>query len=352
MNIQTTTTSTDFGRSFIFVAALPKSASSLMWLIVSALQEECGRADPGKMPLTCRRFLPLQFELMDTFRRGGVFSGHAPLTFDTNLFLRATRCRYIVHLRHPADFIVALYCHGADGRLARFVPPHVLDRLSFAPAEDERWIYALSAIDASIFDKDRSDPDEAIAHLLRDGPLFKAMAWMCDWLAYRDPNLSSVSTYEALMSGFDPAIDRLSHFVRGRPVDNYVMDYLKHVVNYEAERSKTKDRKRYPKGWTGEVGIWKRYFTQNDVSLYNKAVRRFLAYYPNAHTLSFPSTKTSRSDKTIPHDETSTERLRLVSGTLGISCSVFAHGRRSPVLSDRLVRHLHHRLFRRHQRTR
>jgi hypothetical protein len=33
----------------IFIAALPKSTSSLMWLIVSALQEESSRANPNRV---------------------------------------------------------------------------------------------------------------------------------------------------------------------------------------------------------------------------------------------------------------------------------------------------------------
>jgi hypothetical protein len=275
--------SIEFGRSFIYVAALPKSASSLMWLIVSALQEESGRADPGKLPnVSPSPFAPLQLELMDAFRRGGTFSGHAPLGFDTDIFLRATRCRYIVHLRHPADFVVALYCHGTDDRLGRFIPAHLLARID--TDDNVRWSYVLSAAETSLSNKD-APLDEAIAHLLRDGVLFKAMAWMCDWLAHRDPERSMVCTYEGLMTDFDATIDRLCGFVRGAPIDDYRMDYLRYVTNYEAEQSKQKDLSRYPRGWTGEVGVWKRYFTNDHISIYNETVRQFLMCYPKAAAL-------------------------------------------------------------------
>lgn len=276
--------SVEFGRDFIYVAALPKSASSLMWLIVSCLQEGSGRADPDKMPaVPPSPFAPLQLELMDLFRRGGTFSGHAPLCFDTNLFLRATLCRYLVHLRHPADFIVALYCHGTDDRLGRFIPAHLLGRLVFE--EDGRWAYGLSAVDVSIFDPDAVTLEEAIASLLRDGPLFKAMAWMCDWLAHRDPERSTVSTYEGLMTDFDATINRLCRFFRGVPIDDYRLDYLKHVTRHEAEQSRRKDQSRYPRGWSGEVGVWRRYFTEEHVSIYNDTVTRFLNAYPGASNL-------------------------------------------------------------------
>ena len=281
MNLHTAVTSTDFGGSFIYVAGLPKSASSLMWLVVSTMQEESGRADPGKVPnVLPSPFLPLQLELMDTFRRGGVFSGHAPLTFDTNMFLRATLCRYVVHLRHPADFIVALYCHGNDDRMHRFIPGYFLDRLRFDG--QERWSYALSAIDAGLFDKDKVPIEEALSHLLRDGALFKAMAWMCDWLAYRDPVLSTVNTYEGLVTEFEDTINKLCLFVRGQEIDTYRLDYLKHVFIYNADEGRKKEAERYPRGWTGTVGIWKSYFNADHVALYNDTVNRFLLCYPKA----------------------------------------------------------------------
>ncbi len=276
--------SVEFGRDFIYVAALPKSASSLMWLIVSCLQEESGRADPGKMPeVSPSPFAPLHLDLMNAFRRGGTLSGHAPLNFDTDLFLRATLCRYLIHLRHPADFIVALYCHGKDGRLGRFIPAHLLGRLVFE--EDGRWAYALSAMEDSIFDQDAFTLDEAIARLLRDGALFKAMAWMCDWLAHRDPERSTVSTYERLMTDFDATIERLCRFFRGAPIDDYRLAYLKHVTRHEADQSQQKDQSPYPRGWTGEVGVWRRYFTDEHVAIYNETVTRFLGAYPGASAL-------------------------------------------------------------------
>ena len=281
--------SSDFGRRFIYVAALPKSASSHMWLIASALQESDGRADPSKMPDTLPSpYLPLQFELMDRFPRGGVLSGHAPLTFDTNLFLRGTLCRYIVHLRHPADFIVALYCHGAGGGL-NFVSPEMARRVTFG--DEQPWKFALSAIESKVFDEATSI-DEALTRLLRDGALFKAMSWMCDWLAHRDPALSAVSTYEALMSDFDGTIDRLCRFVRGASIDVDRLNYLRHCWAHNATEGQAKESNRYPRGWTGAVDVWRRYFTAKHIEIYNDVVRQFLASYPRAEILlgEYPNT--------------------------------------------------------------
>lgn len=284
MTLSLPDTSTDFGERFVYIPALPKSASSLMWLIVSTLQEESGRAAPEKMPSVLpSAYQPLHFDLMDMFPGGGVYTSHAPLNFDTNLFLRATLCRYIVHLRHPADYVVAQYCHGDDGGFPKFLPPDVLARLKFD--EPRRWAYSISAMDADIFDRDNVSPDDAIGRMLRDGPLFRTLAWMCDWLTHRDPKRSIVSTYEGVMTDLDEAANRLCLFVRGAAIDPYRLDYLRHVVASGAEAQAKKSPKRYPKGWTGEVGAWRRYFNPDHVSLFNETARRFLDSYPGADAL-------------------------------------------------------------------
>jgi len=274
-----------FGDKFIYVAGIPKSASSLMWLIVSTLQEEDGRADPGKLPNTLPSpFQPLTFELMDMFSRGGTFSGHAPLSFDTNLFLRGTHCKYVVHLRHPADFIVALYCHTDPNPLS-FVDPRLLEMLRFGKVYEERWVYALSAMQRKALIREEMSLDDGLGSLLRDGPLFKAMEWMTDWLAYRDSALSAVSTYETLVCDFDAAVNSLCLFVRGREIDDYRLQYLRHVFANTADEGRKQDAERYPKGWTGAVGVWRSYFNNENVAIYNDVVKQFLRCYPNAEAL-------------------------------------------------------------------
>lgn len=277
-------TSIDIGRNFLYVAALPKSASSLMWLIVSCLQEQSGRADPSKLPDPLPSpYAPLQFNLLDRLKPDSAFSSHAPLTYDTDLFLRAMQCRYIVHLRHPADFIVSLYCHGAERRPPTFVPPHVLDRLIVM--DKPKWTYRLSAIDHSVFDMTATTLEQSLSALLRDGALFNAMSWMSDWLAHRDPAVSTVSTYEALMTDFENAIDRLCVFVRGSHIDNDRLSYLKHVQQHGTMKSREHDSVRYPRGWTGECGVFRRYLNDEHISIYNDVVKRFMNSHPNGAKL-------------------------------------------------------------------
>jgi hypothetical protein len=84
----------------IFIAALPKSASSLAWLIVSALQEADGRANPsrqkGKLP---HPLLPLTWDLLDRFPEGGTYKSHAPIYATTAGFLQlvgSTSCFFAI----------------------------------------------------------------------------------------------------------------------------------------------------------------------------------------------------------------------------------------------------------------
>jgi hypothetical protein len=282
----------------IFIAALPKSASSLAWLIVSALQEANGRANPGRLrgsrphPL-----LPLTWDLLDRFPEGGTYKSHAPIFGPTAGFLRLVGCKYVVLLRHPADFVTALYCHIRAG-LAKTknppaqLPPEILDKLKnwkggeFSPNVDfEAWIHTISPVRRSIFAAD-VPIDEAMTHIIGDGALLKAMQWMADWLQYRDEAMSIVVTYEELMGDFDRTIERLCVCVRGEPQNDDVMAYLKHVTKAVAEEGHAKPRSDYPRGWTGSVGIWRQYFSDSNVRSYNRVVEGFLAHYPHAAQLS------------------------------------------------------------------
>ena len=42
---------------------------------------------------------------------------------------------------------------------------------------------------------------------------------------------------------------------------------------------------RYPRGYSGSVGIWKNYFSKQNVETYNRIVRGFLDFYPGGAEL-------------------------------------------------------------------
>ena len=108
---------------------------------------------------------------------------------------------------------------------------------------------------------------------------------MTDWLAHRDPGLSTVSTYEGLICDFDAAVNRLCLFIRGHEIDDYRLEYLRHVLAETADEGRRQDAERYPKGWTGAIGVWKNYFNSDNVAIYNDVVKQFLSSYPKAKAL-------------------------------------------------------------------
>ena len=284
----------------VFIAALPKSASSLAWLIVSALQEESWRANPDRQRGTLAHpFLQLTWDVLDRFPEGGTYKSHAPVGGMTEGVLRLLGCKHVVLLRHPADFIPALYCHiraeltkkgfrANDGRSTRALGQLAGSRIDQAVSNQRPpapWIHAISPVRHSVF-APGVPLDDAIAHFIADGPLLKAMEWMADWLQYRDPDRSIVVTYEELMDHFDTAVDRLSRFIRGVPPTSDVLAYLNHVVRAVGEEGRAKPETHYSRGWTGAVGIWSNYLSDDNVRLYNATVEKFLAYYPHASQLS------------------------------------------------------------------
>lgn len=283
----------------ILIAALPKSASSLAWLIVSALQEADGRANPGRQKGRLPHpLLPLTWDLLDRFPEGGTYKSHAPIYATTARFLQLVGSKYIVLLRHPADFIPALYCHlraelaGMKATdLAAALPPELSDKLKNWTGEELSrnmplgpWIDTISPVRRSILAANVS-LDAAMTHFIADGALLKSMQWMADWLEYRDREKSIVVTYEEVMGEFDRTIGRLCTFIRGEPPNDDVMAYLKHVTKAVAEEGHAKPSCNYPRGWTGSVGIWKRYLSADNVHSYNKVIGGFLAHYPHAARL-------------------------------------------------------------------
>jgi hypothetical protein len=283
--IQMREPATEFGSHFIFIAALPKSASSQMWLFASAIQEPGERANPertrGTLPSP---FLPLTFDLLDNFPDGGVLKSHAPMCRDTDMFLRIVDCRYIVLLRHPADYIASLYCHGLRYGPDSFIDARALARFPERTIKLENLSWS-GSIDPCVFDPD-TPSERALNILIGDGPLLHGLQWMADWLAYRNDARSIVIRYEDLMTDFDATIEKLSQFLRQKPAGSYLLDYLTHV--WAANPADMHSSQHYPRGWTGELGIWRQYFSAENVSRFNAVCDGFLKFYPRADSILHP----------------------------------------------------------------
>jgi len=256
-------------RAFIYISAIPKSASSLLWLLVSALQEPDGRANPYRLRgLFPAPYEPLTPDIMRLFPFGGTYKSHAPADTLTIQTLRQLACPYIISTRHPADFIPALFCHcKAD-----------LGKSTSSPG----FVRLLGEIPKSVFE---GPIEAAMSHLINNGALDGILTWILNWLEFRDPEMSTVLRYEDLIDDFELSINGLSNFLLGRTIDADTMTYLIRVTKEVYEAGQAKSRSQYHEGWTGGTGIWRRYFSKQNIRDYNKVIERHIKRYDTNQTV-------------------------------------------------------------------
>jgi hypothetical protein len=255
-----------------------KSSSTLLWLVLSALQESNNRADPSKLDnVPANDFMPMSIDFLQQFPQGGVFKNHAPIEHENDKFLKQTGCKYVVMLRHPADHLAGLYCHQ------RGLPDQGDFPEYFPPERRTPWLFSAAQYPTGCF---KGEPETAIHQLIECGYLFKMLIWMADWIAFRHPKQSSLLRYEDIISDFEKTVTDLCWFIRNAPPDDDLMRYLMHVFHHETTQGRGKSsRDNYPHGWTGYVGTWRDYFSAKNAHDYNVVVGKFIDAYPQASGL-------------------------------------------------------------------
>lgn len=259
--------------NFIYLAAMMKSSSTLVQLVLSSIQEPNNRPDNSKIEdAMTNEFMPMSVDFLESFPRGGVFKNHAPMEHHNNYFLKQTGCKYVILMRHPADHLAAFYCHqlGLVDRFDQKVPE---ERLT-------PWEFAAGQTPMNFFE---SDPEMAIGQLIECGYLFKILLWMSDWIAFRHLEQSRLVRYEDVIGNFEAVVTNLCRFIRGVAPNNDLLGYLIHVFNHEtAEGNKKNGSKKYPRGWTGHIDTWKSYFSAANIGAYNRVIDNFKNAYPQA----------------------------------------------------------------------
>lgn len=262
--------------NFIYLAAMMKSASTLMQLILSAIQEPSNRPDHSKLDdAMTNSFMPMTVDFLKSFPRGGVFKNHAPIEYHNNFFLQQTGCKYVVLIRHPADHLAAFFCHQRG----------VVSRVSWQPPSERStpWWFATGQMPAGFQD---NEPEIGIQQLIDCGYLFKCLQWMADWTAFRNPNQSRLLRYEDVIGNFEAVVTEMCWFIREVGPDDDLMRYAKQVFSHEtAEGTRKHALQYYLRGWTGRTDIWRSYFSAATVEAYNNVVQKFLNAYPQAGLL-------------------------------------------------------------------
>jgi hypothetical protein len=252
-----------------FIVAIPKSGSSLLGMCLGGMIALTRGVDPGAEPFAFRGY-PAWWSLAGThdwdlrpeigadplFKRfpGGVYKGHITPT-DKNFAILDlyAASRYLVCVRDPRDQIVAAYCDTirARQRGGESVPG----------ARTEREVH-----------------DDVLA-FLRSGLLLENLSFVGKWLARRHADRSLVVTYERLMAEPREVLRQVAdHFALG-VTDGQIGEIHERAAGI-TDRTGTRDtsghdRGIYPLGWTGRVGVWRTYFSDEAARAFGAAFAGF-----------------------------------------------------------------------------
>ncbi|USN99600.1 MAG: sulfotransferase domain-containing protein [Phycisphaeraceae bacterium] len=189
---------------------------------------------------------------------GGVYKGHIPPSQKNLRILEIYRTsRYLVCLRDPRDQAAADFCQSLRVR-----------------------------VNAGTLDEplSREAAHRALDDMLRGGTVFESLHFVGKWLKERDPERSLVVTYERLMT--EPIatlrdIARLYEMDLADTALEHVWSSLRPTTDRRTGADKTGgDRRIYPLGWTGEIGIHTKYFDETNGANFDAVFRGFEAAGP------------------------------------------------------------------------
>lgn len=263
-----------FADRLIIVAALPKSASSVIGNCIAKIQKIQPKSGAGiRAYARYMRTNPdsnLRPELTQDFPEGGVLKFHPRATSSNLKVLDLLGVKYVILLRHPVDHLVSMYCTAIDD----------------AYLKDANWEYQhIYPLNRRWF-QDGVNPTETIQYLICEGYLTAALSWIVDWLHLRDVNRSLVLRYEDFVTNPTGTLNNISNFLYGEELDEKTLMECNSIAErYANTQTHALDTRKYPHGWTGKIGIWKSYFSDENKKDYLSVVSGFMNYYPNASLL-------------------------------------------------------------------
>ena len=256
----------------VIVVAIPKSASSVIGSCVAEmLPASIDKTRGYASYMLNNRDSELRPELVRDFPNGGVLKYHTNPTGANLKVLDLLGVKYIVLLRHPIDQMVAQYCSvfGFDDVVVN---------------NASGWIYD-SIIPLRVDTLSPETPDESIKYLIENGYLTSALRWMIDWLRIRDPVRSKVVRYEDFVEDRRAMLNDVSRFIKGADVDDSTFEKSVAISeSYSGTRDKT-NGSLYPRGWSGKIGIWREYLSEENLNRYAHVVDGFCRNYPDSDML-------------------------------------------------------------------
>jgi hypothetical protein len=178
-------------------------------------------------------------------------------------YLNDLGAKVILLTRHPADRIVARAC--------------------MKPNKEAAAAFERELAEGRAFDQFFTQPSNA--------SLRYDIQWMAGWLKQQRPAHFTMhcARYEDMVENPIAHFGRIHQFVTGKPMDagfaKVIVDRMGRTKRGGDLQPGAVEGRTYPRGYSGEVGIWRKYFGEKDVTAYNDIIRRFLAYEVNAEQL-------------------------------------------------------------------
>jgi len=278
-----------FADRLVFVPALPKSASSVIGECISVIQGNTEsearryssvRAGTGNGMLAHGKYMipnwdpNLRPEVVIDFPQGGVLKYHMHPNSSNLKVLDLLGTKYVVVCRHPADQLVALYCHysGRNDRESWISEGNIL----YDP------VYPL---DGSVFELE-GRPEEGLRYMIEEGYLAAVLKWASTWLKVRSQERSLVVRYEDFFTDQPETLRGIARFLGISEISSSTIEKCGEVADVSAFTRKTDiNQEKYRKGWSGKIGVWRDYLSKSQVELYRNTITNFLQVDPNGRLL-------------------------------------------------------------------
>ena len=267
-----------FADKLILVAALPKSASSL---IGNCVAEIMGQGDGIKRRryakyMVANQTSNLRAEMVKDFPNGGVLKYHTKPSGENLIVLELLGIRTIILFRHPADHLTA-YCCNTQIELMENAFPAMTETGNVLP----NHIYPVEKTSINL----DLDIESQIDYLINSGYLFNVLVFMVDWLRFRRKDKSLVVTYETFMEAPDLLFKQIAEFLIHEELNRKTMDAIHDMTQRKSKNKEKMYPYAYKNGYTGKIGTWKDYFSKRHVKDYQKVLNSFLASYPGGDKL-------------------------------------------------------------------
>ncbi|MEM7620072.1 MAG: sulfotransferase domain-containing protein [Pseudomonadota bacterium] len=188
----------------------------------------------------------------------GPFLGHA----GNIRFVKELGAKVTFLCRHPADRLVARGCMTGD-------------------------FFGLTT------SKEDVDSGEVFSKLINEHALPQSLStelhWMVDWLeGLGHSERFHIMRYEDMMKDAKAHFEKLHKFITNAPMSDEtwlaIQSNMSRTSGGDLQPGNREER-HYPKGYSGNIGVWRDYLSKDQITAYNDCVKRFVDYHPHSDIL-------------------------------------------------------------------